>query len=188
MTTDPAACGAFEDVIDECDGHQTASRRKRCGSPGGVWWTVLVPDSMPGFNFDVRGLIRRRILAKEISSLVLTSRYSEAWVLLQDHPAALGVTAWQAGAGYGLLHTCLVRNTPDWFMGYVFNRTAIPICIDATGVRTGSTALHLACSSSWVRVVQELAGVLSLSPHSLQGSTAAGPTSGGPPFFFGARP
>ena len=188
VTTDAAACGAFEDVIDECDGHQTASRRKRCGSPGGVWWTVLVPDSMPGFNFDVRGLIRRRILAKEISSLVLTSRYSEAWELLQDHPAALGVTAWQAGAGYGLLHTCLVRNTPDWFMGYVFNRTAIPICIDATGVRTGSTALHLACSGSWVRVVQELAGVLSLSPHSLQGSTAAGPTSGGPPFFFGARP
>jgi hypothetical protein len=185
VTSDTEACSAFEDVIDECDGHQTASRRKRRGSPGGVWWTVLVPDGMPGFNFDVRGLIRRRILAKEISTHVLSSRYTEAWQLLLDHPAALGVTAahGQAGAGYGLLHTALVRNTPDWFMSYVFNRTAIPICLQATGVRTGATVLHLACSNSWVRVVQELAGVLSLSPHSLQGSTAAGPTSGGPPFF-----
>jgi hypothetical protein len=139
---------------------------------------------MPGFNFGVRGLIRRRILAKEISTHVLNSRYTEAWEMLQDHPAALGVTAahGQAGAGYGLLHTCLARNTPDWFMGYVFNRTAIPICLEATGERTGSTVLHLACSNSWVLVVQELAGVLSLSPHSLQGSTAAGPTSGGPLF------
>ena len=137
VTTDPAACGAFEDVIDECDGHQTASRRKRCGSPGGVWWTVLVPDGMPGFNFDVRGLIRRRILAKEISTHVLSSRYTEAWQLLEDHPAALGVTAahGQAGAGYGLLHTCLVRNTPDWFMSYVFNRTAVSVCVDAAGVK-----------------------------------------------------
>ncbi len=135
--------------------------------------------SMPGFNFDVRGLIRRRILAKEISALVLQSNYGSAWSLLQDHPTALGVTApdSSAGAGYGLLHTCLVRNTPDWFMSYVFNRTAVSVCVDAAGVKTQSTALHLACSSSWVRVVEELAG-----------STVAGPTSGGPPWRLSLTP
>ena len=161
-----AAQASFEDVIDECDGHQTASRRKRCGSSG--VGGRLVPNartSMPGFNFDVCGLIRRRILPKEISSHVLNSNWLAAYELLLEHPAALGVTAavGTGGAGYGLLHTCLARNTPDWFMSYIFNRSSLSICIDAAGVRTGSTALHLACASSWVRVVQELAGVLRLS-------------------------
>ncbi len=122
---------------------------------------------MHGLNFDVRGLICRRIFAEEASTLILASNYAGAWTLLQEHPGALGVTAPSdsPGAGYGLLHTCLVRNTPDWFMGFVFNRTAQSVCLEATGRRTGSTALHFACSSSWVRIVKELARVLRLSPH-----------------------
>ena len=125
---------------------------------------------MPGFNFDVCGLICRRILAKEASTLILASNYAGAWALLQQHPSAMGVTAPEdsAGAGYGLLHTCLVRNTPDWFMGYVFNRTAESICLESAGRRTGSTALHLACSSSWVRVVKELACVFGVRRDALK--------------------
>ena len=102
-------------------------------------------------------MIGRRNLAKEASQLVMSSKYVAAYQLLVEQPSALGVTApaGSPGAGYGLLHTCLARNTPDWFMAWVFNRTALPICLDAAGARTGSTALHLACSSSWYRVVAE---------------------------------
>ncbi len=51
-TIDTATRGAFEDCIEERNGHQTASRRKRCGSPGDTWCTMLAPagpDSMSTF-------------------------------------------------------------------------------------------------------------------------------------------
>jgi hypothetical protein len=54
-----------------------------------------------------------------------------AWHDLGKNLAASGVTALSGtpGVGHVLIHECLVRNTPDWFMTYIMSRTPLVVLI-----------------------------------------------------------
>jgi len=65
--------------------------------------------------------------------IVQHNRWEDAYNFLVVNPEALGVTAPSdtGAAGYSLLHTCLAKQTPDWFMDYIFHRTPVCLCVGA---------------------------------------------------------
>lgn len=65
--------------------------------------------------------------------IVRRNDWKGAFNFLLQNPQVLGVRA-PAGtgpAGYALLHTCLAKQTPDWFMDHIFHRTPLSICVGA---------------------------------------------------------
>ena len=97
---------------------------------------------------------------EEVSAVIRNSRgdseaaLENAWRLLEQYPAALGVTApiGHPGGGYALIHTCLCRLTPDWFIMYLLNRTPITILVGAQFEKLGERHSLQACADGSKRI------------------------------------
>ena len=117
-------------------GHQTESKNVMRQPTLPENFVPDAPDKMPvraQGTHDAEALC-----AFEEASMIIRGRNSEskdnlvrAWQLLELLPSVVGVTAptGSNGAGYALMHTCLCRNTPDWFMTYIMSRTPLVVLI-----------------------------------------------------------
>lgn len=119
------------------------------------------PDRMPARSERTEDQKAALCAFEEVSTVIRNSRgvdsdaaLEKAWRLLEQYPAALGVTApiGHSGGGYALIHTCLCRLTPDWFIMYLLNRTPIPILVGAQFEKLGERHSLQACADGSKRI------------------------------------